>query len=80
MPNDPVKAIQMMEDELAKIKEHLKDTEQRKRIRNMMPSIFEGITIRFGKRVEATGRFVDGRESIFVIRSATGPDAQDLSH
>ncbi len=75
MPNDPAKAIQMMNDELAKIKEHLKDTEQRKRIRNMMPSIFEGITIRFGKRVEAIGRFVDGRESVFVIKSEVGDTA-----
>ena len=74
MPNDPAKAVKLMDDELAKIKEHLSGTEQRKRIRNMMPSIFEGITIQFGKKVAAFGRFVDGREYVFVIKSG-GVDA-----
>ena len=69
MPNDPAKALQMMDAELAKIKERLQDTEQRKRIRNMMPSIFDGIGLRFGKKVKAICRFVNGTESIFVIKS-----------
>lgn len=69
MPNDPAKAVKMMDDELARIKEHLCATEQRKRIRNLMPSIFEEIRIQFGRNVKAFGRLVDGREYVFAIKS-----------
>jgi DNA invertase Pin-like site-specific DNA recombinase len=69
MPNDPEKAIKLLKDELGKIKEHLKGTDQRRAIRNMMPTIFDGIRIRFGRHVIAFCKFVDGKESAAVIKS-----------
>jgi hypothetical protein len=69
MPNDPKAAMKLIDDELAKIKSHLKGTEERRRIRNMMPTVFDGIRIRFGNEVKAFCRFVDGRETTVVIKS-----------
>ena len=60
----------MVDDELARIKEHLKSTEERQRIRNMMPSIFEGIQIKFGNEPKACCRFVDGKTISLTIRKA----------
>lgn len=58
----------MLDDELARIKVHLHGTEDRKQIRNMMPTIFDGIRIQFGNEVKAFCRFVNGRESWVLIR------------
>ena len=57
----------MVQDEFAGIKEHLKSTEERQRIRNMMPSIFDGIQIRFGNEPKALCQFVNGKTISLTI-------------
>jgi DNA invertase Pin-like site-specific DNA recombinase len=57
----------MVQDELARIKEHLKSTEERQRIRNMMPSVFDGIQIKFGNMPKAFCQFMDGKRISLTI-------------
>lgn len=61
---------EMIQDELNLIKKHLKPTEERQRIRNMMPSIFDGIQIKFGDEPKAFCRFVDGKTISLTIRKS----------
>ena len=58
----------MLDAELKRIKDRLKDTEERKRIKNMMPTVFDGIRIQFGKEVKAFCQFLSGTKSTVVIR------------
>ncbi len=61
---------EMLQDELNLIKKHLQPTEERQRIRNMMPSVFDGIQIRFGDEPKAFCRFVDGKTISLTIRKS----------
>ena len=58
----------LLDAELARLKEMLTDTEERKRIKNMMPTVFDSIRIQFGEEVKAFGQFVDGRKTTVVIK------------
>ena len=62
----------VLDDELARIKTHLQGTEDRKQIRNMMPTIFDGIRIQFGKEVKAFCQLVNGSKTAVVIKREQG--------
>ena len=61
---------EMLQDELNLIKKHLQPTEERQRIRNMMPSVIDGIQIKFGDEPKAFCRFVDGKTISLTIRKS----------
>jgi hypothetical protein len=73
LPSDPKAEMKkLFEAEFTRIKKHLKSIEERRRLRNMMPSVFEGIKLRFGNEVKAYCQFVDGRSVSLTITNGVG--------
>jgi DNA invertase Pin-like site-specific DNA recombinase len=70
LPHPKAVSEQIAQGELGQIKELLKSTEERQRIRNMMPSIFDGIQIKFGHEPKAFCQFVDGKKISLTIGKA----------
>jgi DNA invertase Pin-like site-specific DNA recombinase len=50
----------MVQDEATRIKKHLSDNEERKRLKNMLPSVVSSISITFGDNCQAVCKLVNG--------------------
>jgi DNA invertase Pin-like site-specific DNA recombinase len=70
LPHPKAVSEKIAQGELSQIKELLKSTEERQRIRNMMPSIFDGIQIKFDHEPKAFCQFVDGKKISLTIGKA----------